>query len=78
MKRTLNFRDFLKENTFADPIVKPETKPIVKPGRPSPIRRDKPSVIPKPKASAEEIAEKFIELAINRKDIKIILKNKYK
>lgn len=45
------------------PVVKPG-KPAVKPNRPSPIRRDKPSVSPKPKAlkkaTAEEVAERFI------------------
>jgi len=51
---------------------KPRTKPGTKenPSRPSPIRRDKPAPgtepAPKaelPKASADEVADKFIELA---------------
>ena len=52
----------------AKPTTKPGTKE--KPSRPSPIRRDKPArgtePDPKaelPKASADEVADKFIELA---------------
>jgi hypothetical protein len=55
----------------SEPTIAPDTKPG-KPGpapsRPSPVRRDKPSVEPAPKAkkkeaTAEEVAEKFINLA---------------
>jgi hypothetical protein len=50
----------------AKPTTKPGTKE--KPSRPSPIRRDRPLVLPAPKAelpkaSADEVADKFIELA---------------
>lgn len=52
----------------AKPTTKPGTKE--KPSRPSPIRRDRPAPgtepAPKaklPKASADEVADKFIELA---------------
>lgn len=47
-----------------DPAVLPGTKPGEKerpaPGRPSPIRRDKPAADPAPKASAEEVVERFM------------------
>ena len=61
----------LEDEVFAaepatKPTVKPGVKPTTRPGRPSPIRRDKPSVTPKPKASVEDVVEKFLRL-INKK-----------
>jgi len=52
----------------AEPTTKPITRPGTRPapGRPTPIRRDRPSVEPRPKATAEEIANKFIELVKER------------
>lgn len=44
------------------PRVKPGVKPTTRPGAPTPIRRTRPSVIPKPKASAEDVAKKFLAL----------------
>ena len=44
------------------PRVVPKTKPGTSPGRPSPIRRDRPSVTPKPKATAEDVAKRFLGL----------------
>ncbi len=44
------------------PAIKPKTKPNTQPGRPSPIRRDKPAITPKPKASADDVANKFLKL----------------
>jgi hypothetical protein len=46
-----------------EPAVKPG-RPGVKPGRrhPSPIKRERPSVDPRPKASADDVAEKFLDL----------------
>jgi hypothetical protein len=55
---------------------RPKQKPEEKPQRPSPIKRERPSVEPDPKAklkkaSAEEVAEKFIELMVqNHEDVK--------
>jgi len=79
MKHLKNFKNFIKENVSAEP--KPTTKPDVKPNtptkpkRPSPIRRDKPSVNPKPKATFEDIADRFIDLMKKRKeDIKKYIK----
>lgn len=51
----------------ATPITKPRTKPGIKtkPGTtrpPSPIRRERPSVVPGPKATAEDVAKKFLAL----------------
>lgn len=78
MKYLKKFEKFTNESVAADPAVKPsepKTKPGTKPGtrpqRPSPIRRDKPSVTPDPKAekempkaTAKEVADRFIELAM--------------
>jgi len=44
------------------PTVKPGIKPTTRPGAPSPIRRERPSVTPGPKASAEDVAKKFLDL----------------
>jgi len=65
MKRIV--RERLDENILmAEPAVKPGIKPGVKPttrpGAPSPIRRERPSVVPGPKASAEDVAKKFLDL----------------
>ena len=55
---------------------RPATKPDTSPGtRPTPFRKDKPSVEPAPKATAEEVAKKFIDLAdANQIDLKKIIK----
>lgn len=47
-------------------------KPEVKPGRPSPIPGKNPSPVPLPaKASADEAAERFIDLMVqNNEDVK--------
>jgi hypothetical protein len=76
MKYLKKYDMFLEEveATLSKPApTKPTTTPGIKPGkpgqapsRPSPVRRDKPSVDPAPKAkkaTAEEVAEKFISLA---------------
>ena len=73
---------FKNENVeFAEPKTRPTTKPTTKPtttpNRPTPFRRDKPSVIPKPKASAEEVADKFIKLTKGDKEIEKLLMKKY-
>lgn len=78
------FNEFsnVKENVeLAQPAVKPKTTPKTtptpKPGKPSPFRKDKPSVVPKPKASAEDVANKFLELTKNDESTKYILRKKY-
>jgi hypothetical protein len=64
MKYLKKFESF----AMAEPATKPTTTPGIKPtttprpSRPSPIRRDKPSVEPAPKASAEDVAKRFIAL----------------
>lgn len=83
MNKIKSFQDFINEGAdVAQPTVKPTTKPTTKPmtrpGKPSPYRKDKPSVIPAPKASAEDIAEKFLDLTKDNKEVKSILKEKYK
>lgn len=86
MNKIKSFKDFLKEGSspspdIAEPTVRPGVRPRITPkrtpGRPSPIRRDRPSIVPKPKASAEDVAKKFLEMTENDKDINSILK-KYK
>ena len=60
------------------PDVKPGTgKPLTRPEKPTPIRRERPSVDPDPKAkvakkaSAEEVAERFIDLMVQgNEDVK--------
>jgi hypothetical protein len=71
MKYLKKFERFLESGPEVKPA-QPTTKPGTKerPSRPSPIRRDRPAPgtepAPKamlPKASAEEVTNKFIELA---------------
>ena len=85
MKFIKKFEKFL-EASAAEPQVDPgktKVKPDVKPGKPltrpqkpDPFRRDKPSVEPDPKAgskkaSAEEVAERFIDLMVKgNEDVK--------
>ena len=68
-----------KERTITP--ARPTTKPGTTPRRPSPIRRDRPSVQPKPKATAEEVYDRFInELRAAKGEIEFDiqkLKDKY-
>ena len=82
MGKIKSFDDFLKEGAevaqpTVKPTIKPGTKPITRPRKPSPYRKDKPSVIPAPKATAENVAEKFLNLTKDDKEVKSLLKNKY-
>ncbi len=53
------------------PTTTPGVKPGTRPGRPSPIRRDKPSVNPAPKATVEDVVDRFISLLNDKgEDIK--------
>lgn len=75
-------KKLVREQIAAAPAVKPApavpiTKPGTKPGRPSPIRRDKPSVQPRPKASAEELSKKLIDISKENKSIRNLLRKKY-
>jgi len=71
MKYLKKFESFEMAEPMVKPVVKPSqpaTKPGTTPGRPSPIRKDRPSVDPDPKArnkkaSAEAIANRFVELS---------------
>ena len=86
MKKKL-VRESIVEQVAAEPATKPTTKPQTEPGtlpstrpapgRPSPLRRDKPSVQPRPKATAEDIARKTLELAKKDKELKDLLRKKY-
>jgi len=87
MKFVKKFEAFINEGGAAEPAVKPATpttkpgtKPATKPSKPGPIPSKDPSTIPSPakaekgdkkKASAEEVAERFINLmAEEGEDIK--------
>ncbi len=77
-----SFKDFTKESVeLAEPAVKPKTTPktapVTKPGKPSPYRKDKPSVVPGPKASAEDVANKFLNLTENDKSVSLLLNKIY-
>ena len=83
MNMIKSFENFIKEGAdlaqpTTKPTVRPGTKPTTKPGRPSPFRKDKPSVVPGPKATAENVAEKFLNLTNNNKEIQSLLISKYK
>lgn len=56
------FEDAMMAEPTTKPGVKPGVKPTTKPGAPSPIRREKPSVNPGPKATAEDVAKKYLNL----------------
>ena len=66
-----------KPETAPPPTKKPE-----KPGKPSPLRRDKPTEEPNPKATIEDVMNKFFDLmyvgndVITDKDIKEIYDKK--
>lgn len=73
--------DVIKEDVeIAQPRVKPTTTPTTTPKTPvrkSPYRKDKPSVVPKPKATAKDVSERFLQLTKNNKDVQSLLKRKY-
>jgi len=65
------YQRFLEELTATAPVkpdVKPDTteKPLTTPSKPSPFRRDKPSTEPGTKASAEDVAERFIQMMLDK------------
>lgn len=67
MKYLKGYKVFIENaqpTTAPRPVVDPDIKPgKPRPSRTSPIRRDKPSVEPAPKATVEDVVEKFISLA---------------
>ena len=73
------YNSFIKEGAVeVEPRTKPTTTPTKTPGkRKTPFRKDAPSVKPAPKATAEDIAEKFIALTKDDKYIQDMLKKKY-
>jgi hypothetical protein len=69
------YKQFIKENVeIAEPKVKPMVKPTT---RPSPIPSKRPSVIPRPKASLDQVVDKFIDLSKDNDEINALLKKKY-
>ena len=64
------YQRFVEEftSTTVKPDVKPDIteKPGTAPGKPSPFRRDKPSTEPGTKASAEDVADKFIQMMVDK------------
>jgi hypothetical protein len=63
MRYLKKFETFTMAEPQTQPGTKePTTKPIVKPAKPTPFRRDKPDTDLVPKATAEEVANKFIML----------------
>jgi hypothetical protein len=78
MKKLKDFKQFTNEGNSPEVApARPITKPLTRPGKPSPIPTHRPSVIPKPKASAEDLAKKFLRLSKGKKTIMDFLKNKY-
>ena len=49
-----------------EPTIHPG-KPGTKPSHPSPIRRERPSVTPGPKATADDVAKKYMKLVGEKK-----------
>ena len=63
------YQRFVEELTATAPVrpdVKPDTTEKPAPSKPSPFRRNKPSTEPGTKASAEDVAERFIQLMIDQ------------
>ncbi len=65
------YKRFVEELTAtapSKPDVKPDVteKPGTAPSKPSPFRRDKPSTEPGTKATAEDVANRFIELMVQK------------
>lgn len=84
MGKIKSFKDFINEEAeVAQPTTKPRTAPTTtptptkQPGKPSPYRRDKPSVVPAPKATVKDVADKFLKLTKNNKEIQYLLKSKF-
>lgn len=81
MRFVKKYDKFLENNPAVEPAVKP-ARPKVDPGtkpkrrqRPTPIRRTRPSVEPNPKATEEDVAERFIKLMDEKgEDIKNYVK----
>ena len=67
IKKYQRFVEELTATAPARPDVKPGTteKPSTTPQKPSPFRRDKPSTEPGTKATAEEVAERFIQMMVD-------------
>jgi hypothetical protein len=62
------YQRFVEEFTAtapARPDVKPGTTERPAPSKPSPFRRNKPSTEPGTKASAEDVAERFIQMMVD-------------
>jgi len=68
IKKYQRFVEELTATAPARPDVKPDVteKPGTAPSKPSPFRRDKPSTEPGPKATAEDVAERFISMMVEK------------
>lgn len=61
------YQRFVEEFVLsAQPQVVPDITETPAPTKPSPFRRDKPAVEPGTKASADQVANRFIQLVIDR------------
>ena len=63
------YQRFVEEFTASAPVkpdVKPGTTEKPAPSKPSPFRKDKPSTEPGTKASAEQVAQRFIKMMIDK------------
>lgn len=63
------YQRFVEEFTTEAPVrpdVKPDTIEKPAPTKPSPFRRNRPATEPGTKASAEEVADKFIQMMVDK------------
>lgn len=63
------YQRFVEELTATAPVkpdVKPDTTETPAPTQPTPFRRNKPATEPGTKASAEDVAERFIQLVLDQ------------
>jgi hypothetical protein len=68
IKKYQRFVEELTATSPARPDVKPDVteKPGTAPSKPSPFRIDKPSTEPGTKASAEDVAKRFISMVVDK------------
>jgi hypothetical protein len=66
IKKYQRFVEELTATAPAKPDVMPGTTEKPSPTKPSPFRRNKPSTEPGTKASAEDVAERFIQMMIDK------------
>lgn len=62
MRKLKLFEEFIAAEPAIEPgktKTKPDVKPTIKPSRPSPLRVPRPNAEPTPKATAEDIVDRF-------------------